>query len=198
MMTETNPLKGIKMIFKDCNLEVTERLNLHRDHKLSFHVAITEPVETRHHLITEGDKIKFVDCLYNSGEVDRCPYCITSKTILKHNPLNNDAKKMIAKKRYHLPVELENGSIRIFSFNKKIKDAYIQLITYAEMYKFDGTNLIYNHNVTSDECSFSNYDTCSFSFRYSPGKKKKKKVQTITVGKLCDDAHNSEYGFIKI
>lgn len=185
------------MLFKDLNLEVTEMLKIKKDDKMSFHVVITEPVETRQHMIMENNNQKIVECLYNVGKVEQCPYCITSKTLLKHNPSCVEAKQMIARKRFHLPVELDDGSVCVFAFGKKIRDAYMQLLTACTMYRFDGTNLIFNHNITSDEHTFVNYDTCSFTFTYSPGKKKKKLLQTITVGRLCKDEYNSQYGFIQ-
>jgi hypothetical protein len=174
------------MKFAENMIEVDEILKLQRDEKVSFEVCVCEPVELREHLVEQNDgKYKMVDCLFNENKGDQCPYCITAKTLLGMGTIKTIeiAKKLYAKKRFMIPVELDDKRY-IFRFGTQIHSAYNQLVTEAKKYNFDGSNLTFNH-IVGEKHGFPDYGTCSFSFYY--GKGKNKKIKTITIDTFIYD-----------
>lgn len=170
------------MKFIKDTIEIERLLKLDANQVLTFKVYPIEPTEVKEHYVKiPGGKMMVEKCTMDAS----CPLCITFKTLMKYEGNNLEVRKWAPHSHYFLPVYVEKNNIidegeYVYRFCKQIKDAYIQLITECDNYKFDCVKpLTFTHR-TVDKYGFKDYSKCEFHF----GKK------SLTVEKLCQDAHS--------
>jgi hypothetical protein len=168
-------------------IEVERLLKLDRNQVMSFKVCVVEPVVVKEHFYKDNEgKMHLDKCSMD----DKCPYCITQKTLMKTGASIEEIRKFYPRARYHLPIFVEDNPYEIeageyvFRFGKQIRDAYMQLLTDADRYKFNPTKGLGFTHVVTDKHSYNDYETSFFTFG------DKKKWTVLKVGKLCADAAN--------
>lgn len=168
------------MKFIKDTIDIDRLLKLDANQVLTFRVYPIEPTEVKEHYIKNAEGKMIVEkCTMDTS----CPYCITFKTLVKYEGNNFEVRKWAPHSRYFLPVYVEKNSLvedgeYVYRFGKQIKDAYIQLLTECDKYKFDCTKPLTFTHQSIDKHGFRDYSKCEFHF----GKK------SLTVEKLCQDA----------
>jgi hypothetical protein len=167
------------MKFIKDTIDIDRLLKLDENQVLTFKVYPIEPTEIKEHYIKSAEGKMIVEkCTMDAS----CPYCITFKTLMKFDG-SPEVRKWAPHSRYFLPVYVEKNTLvdegeYVYRFGKQIKDAYIQLLTECDKYKFDCVKPLTFTHQTVDKHGFRDYSKCEFHF----GKK------SITVEKLCNDA----------